>query len=212
MHAMVIRSNDPITEIQNKTSHGFGSLYEYCGTYMHFTSPKNPNWHGTMIDEYYALLVSGTWELVPQPSHRHIVRCKWVFKLKRKADGFVDCYKTRLVAEWFDQQEDIDYEKTFSPIIKPITICKILALATSGGWAIHQLDVKTTFIHGFLDETIFTQQPPDFVNPKWPHQVCLKHSLYELKQATRAWFQHLNTYHFELGFCGFKVDISLFIK
>jgi hypothetical protein len=82
-----------------------------------------------MTAEYNALISNGTWTLCPRPFHKHVIRNKWVYKLKQKSDGTIDRYKARLVAKGFEQQDGIDYTETFSLVIKPATIRLILALA-----------------------------------------------------------------------------------
>jgi hypothetical protein len=117
----------------------------------------------------------------------NIVGAKWVFRIKRNADGSIERYKARLVAKGFHQQEGIDYFETYSPVVKPITIRTVLSLAISAGWYIKQVDVSNAFLHGHLQETVYMSQPPVFVNPMYPDAVCLlKKALYGLKQAPRA--------------------------
>ena len=164
-------------------------------------------------EEYNALISNGTWSLVPPPPNQHIIGCKWVFKMKRTSNGSIDRYKARLVAKGFNQKQGVDYEETFSPVIKPVTVRTVLSLAISGGWSIRQLDVKNTFSHGYLSETVYMKQPPGFVDPTNPSYVCRLHrSLYGLKQAPRAWFNRLSTQLLKLGFIGSRADTSLFIK
>jgi transposase InsO family protein len=172
---------------------------------------KNPCWLDAMQTEYNALLSNKTWSLCPRPSHKKVVRNKWVFKLKQKSDGTIDRYKARLVAKGFDQEGGVDFNETFSPVIKPATIWLVLALAVHFGWFIHQLDISNAFLHGFLEEEVFMEQPKGFEDPLLPDYVCRLHkSLYGLKQAPRAWFMRLSQALMDLGFVGSVVDTSLF--
>ena len=97
-----------------------------------------------MDAEFNALLRNGTWELVPKSSHVPI-SCKWIFRIKRKADGSLDKYKAHLVAKGFLQQYGRDYFETFSSVTKPVTIRVVLSLALSHGWPLRQLDVNNAF-------------------------------------------------------------------
>ena len=141
------------------------------------------------------------------------INCKWIFKLKYKANGSIECHKARLVAKGFKQEDGFDYDETFSPVVKITTVRILLSLAISKKWFIHQLDVSNVFLHGDLKELIFMEQLPGFVNTNFPHHVCqLKKSLYGLKQAPLAWFLKLSTYLLSLGFSASKTDTSLFFK
>jgi len=132
--------------------------------------------------------------------------------VKQKADGSLDKFKACLVARGFQQQYEIDYSDTFSPVVKYSTIRAILALAIHFQWSTRQLDVSNAFLHGTLEEEVFMEQPQGFVDSKFPQHVCRLHkSIYGLKQAPRAWFHKLASTLLSLRFIESKVDYSLFI-
>ena len=142
-----------------------------------------------MRDEFHALQQNNTWTLVPKPPGVNVVSGKWVFHHKFHSDGTLARYKARWVCRGFSRQHGIDFDETFSSVVKPSTIRVVLSLAVSFSWPIHQLDVKNAFLHGTLNETVYCQQPSAFENPSFSNSVCLLHkSLYGLKQAPRAWF------------------------
>ena len=115
----------------------------------------DPLWKRAMDIEFDALQRNSTWTLVSPARGQNIIDCKWVFKIKHKADGSIDRYKARLVAKGFRQQYGIDYEETFSPVVKPATIRLVLSIAVSKGWELRQLDVQNAFLHGVLEETVY---------------------------------------------------------
>jgi hypothetical protein len=169
------------------------------------------NWKIAMNNEIDALMKNKTWHLVPPQSGRNVIDCKCVFKIKRKVDGSLDRYKARLVAKGFKQRYGVDYEDTFSPVIKSTTIRIVLSIAVSRGWHLRQLDVHNAFLHGNLEEDVYMRQPPDYENKSKPNYVCkLDKALYGLKQAPRAWYSRLNAKLCELGFQSSKADTSLF--
>jgi hypothetical protein len=156
---------------------------------------RDPYWRHAMQEEYDALTLNKTWTLVPSPPGANIVSGKWIFRHKYNSDGSLSRHKARWVVWGFSQQPGIDYDETFGPVVKPATIRLVLSLAISSSWPIHQLDVKNAFLHGYLDEVVYSQQPSGFVDPHHPDYVCRLHkSLYGLKQAPRAWFQRFATY------------------
>ena len=172
----------------------------------------NPNWKRAMDEEFMALQSNKTWRLVPQVPGRNVIDCKWVYKIKKNADGSIERYKARLVAKGFKQRYGLDYEDTFSPVVKSATIRLVLSLAVSRGWSLRQLDVKNAFLHGILEEEVYMRQPPGYQDKNLPHYVCkLEKALYGLKQAPRAWYSRLSVKLQQLGFKPSKGDTSLFI-
>jgi histone deacetylase 1/2 len=169
------------------------------------------HWKEAMDIEYNALLKNNTWHLVPPKKGSNIIDCKWVFKVKLKADGTLDKYKARLVAKGFKQRFGIDYEDTFSPVVKMSTIRVILSIAVSRGWSLRQLDVQNAFLHGILEEEVYMRQPPGYTDKSHPNFVCkLDKAIYGLKQAPRAWYARLSAKLIALGFTPSKADTSLF--
>jgi histone deacetylase 1/2 len=171
----------------------------------------NKNWKEAMDIEYNALMKNNTWHLVPPKKGSNIIDSKWVFKIKYKADGSLDKYKALLVAKGYKQRFGIDYEDTFSPVVKMSTIRLILSIAVSRGWSLRQLDVQNAFLHGILEEEVYMRQPPGYIDKSCPNYVCkLDKALYGLKQAPRSWYARLRAKLMALGFIPSKADTSLF--
>ncbi|GJW14041.1 ribonuclease H-like domain-containing protein, partial [Tanacetum coccineum] len=163
-----------------------------------FHALRDPKWKQAMCDEYKALIDNKTWVLVPCQPNVNIVRSMWLYKHKYNADGSLSRYKARLVANGHSQQQGIDCDETFSPVVKPATIRTILSLAVSRQWPIHQLDVKHAFLHGHLTKTVYMHQPPGFTNSAHSDYVCLlQKSLYGLKQAPKLGFSDFPAMLFE---------------
>jgi hypothetical protein len=172
----------------------------------------DPNWRAAMEDEYGALMSNGTWKLVSWPRHSNVVTGKWIFTHKLRADGSFDRYKAHWVLRGFTQRPGVDYDETFSLVMKPATVRTVLSIAVSRDWPIQQLDVKNTFLHGTLTETVYCSQPTGFADPAHPNLVCrLKKSLYGLKQAPRAWYSRFASFLLSQGFAEAKSDTSLFV-
>jgi hypothetical protein len=161
--------------------------------------------------EYDALEKNQTWHLVPPEGIKNVIDCKWVYKVKRKADDTFDRNKARLVAKGFKQRYGIDYEDTSSPVVKAATVRIILSIAVSRGWMLRQLDVQNAFLHVILEEKVYMKQPPGYENKMKPGYVCkLEKAIYGLKQAPRAWYSRLSEKLMKLGFQMSKADTSLF--
>jgi hypothetical protein len=173
---------------------------------------SDARWRVAMTQEFEALIANDTWTLCLRPKQQHVIRNKWVYKIKQRPDGSIERFKARLVAKGFEQQNGVDYTDTFSPVIKSSTIRIVLALAVHFDWPIRQFDVSNAFLHGSLMEEVFMEQPQGFVDATKPDYVCKLHkSIYGLKQAPRAWFKCLSSTLLDLGFVASLVDSSLFI-
>jgi hypothetical protein len=134
-----------------------------CELVTYRQAASDSRWQAAMQLEFDALIQNGTLTLYPRPQLHNVIRNKWVFKIKRKADGSIERFKARLVARGFDQQSGIDYTETFSPVIKASTIRVILTLVVHFDWPIRQLDVSNAFLQGSLGEEVYMEQPPSFV-------------------------------------------------
>jgi hypothetical protein len=143
---------------------------------------RNPKWDNAMDEKMAALDANATWELVVLPEHKKAIGCKWVYKIKHNVDGSMSRYKARLVAKGYTQTYGIDYEETCSLVVKMTTVRAIIAMAAAKGWSLHQMDVKNVFLHGDLQEEVYMEQPPGYVDQTHPNLVCrLKKTLYGLK-------------------------------
>ena len=176
-------------------------------------SKQSENWKIAAKEEYSSLQKHNTWELVDLPNGANLVGCKWVFKTKRKADGTVDRFKARLVAQGYSQEEGIDFDEVFAPVAKYKSIRTVLAIANQLDLDIHQMDVKSAFLNGELHEDIYMKQPEGFVDEINPSKVCrLKKSLYGLKQSARCWNQVIDKYLKSSGYIQSDADACIYYK
>ncbi|WVZ93189.1 hypothetical protein U9M48_039191 [Paspalum notatum var. saurae] len=170
------------------------------------------NWVNAIHEELENFERNHVWDLVePSPNCRPI-GTKWVFKNKQSEDGMVVRNKTRLVTQGFCQKEGIDYEETFAPVARLEAIRILLAFAASKGFKLQQMDVKSAFLNGFIEEEVYVRQPPGFESAKFPDRVYkLRKALYGLKQAPRAWYARLKSFLLKSGFVMGSVDKTLFL-
>lgn len=154
---------------------------------------ERAEWLKAMRAELLAHERNGTWELVDLPDGRYVIGCRWVCKLKYHADGRVDRYKARLVAQGFAQIFGLDYHETHAPTLRYVSLRLILALAAGRDLDLQQLDVTTAYLNADIGDEVYMRQPEGFVDEQRPHAVCrLKKALYGTKQAAHMWNNEVN--------------------
>ncbi|KAK1647900.1 hypothetical protein QYE76_065705 [Lolium multiflorum] len=164
-------------------------------------SPDSNKWQEAMKSEMGSMYDNKVWTLVDLPDSRKAVENKWIFKRKTDADGNVTVYKARLVAKGFRQIQGVDYDETFSPVAKLKSVRILLAIAAFFDYEIWQMDVKTAFLNGDIEEELYMVQPKGFVDPKNADKVCkLQRSIYGLKQASRSWNRRFDKVIKDFGF------------
>jgi hypothetical protein len=174
---------------------------------------QKKQWKEAMTEEHQPIMKNDVWEIVPRPKEKSVVTSKWVYKIKHAADGSVDKYKARFVARGFSQEEGEDYDETFAPVARYTSIRAIMSLASSMGWSLHQMDVKTTFLNVAIEEEVYIEQRQGFeVHSRDTHVCTPKKALYRLKQAPRAWYARIDNYLMRLGFSKNHVDPNLYYK
>jgi hypothetical protein len=128
-----------------------------------------------MVEEYTSIMKNEVWDIVPRLEGKSMVSSRWLYKIKHVADGIIEKYKARFVARGFSQKEGVDYEETFAPITRYTSIREVMSLVSIMGWRIHQMDVKTTFLNGIIEEEVYIEQPRGFeVSGKDTHVCKLK--------------------------------------
>lgn len=174
-------------------------------------APDWAEWEKAIGVEMENLKAHGTYVLVERPAGAHVIGSTLVFHRKRDAEGEVTQHKVRVVAQGFAQIPGIDFDETFAPVAKPSSLRLMIALAARFGWPMVQLDVKSAYLNGELDEVIYMRQPPGTAAPGDEHLVCLlKKSLYGLKQAGRAWYQTYRGAMTTLGMTRSEADHACF--
>ncbi|GJQ90262.1 retrovirus-related pol polyprotein from transposon TNT 1-94 [Tanacetum coccineum] len=182
--------------------------------------PKNVNealgdesWIVAMQEELNQFVANDVWELVPQPRNMTIIGTKWVFRNKLDENGIVSRNKARLVAQGYNQQEGIDYDETYAPVARLESIRILLAYACALDFKLFQMDVKSAFLNGFINEEVYVAQPPGFIDFEKPdHVYKLKKALYGLKQAPKAWYDRLKAFLIKHEYKMGMVDNTLFTK
>ncbi|WVZ85242.1 LOW QUALITY PROTEIN: hypothetical protein U9M48_032189 [Paspalum notatum var. saurae] len=173
---------------------------------------SDPNWVNAMHEELENFERNHVWDLVEPPPNCRPIVTKWVFKNKQGEDGMVVRNKARLATQSFCHKEGIDYEETFAPVARLKAIRILLAFAASKGFKLQQMDVKSAFLNGFIEEEVYVRQTPGFESARFLDRVYkLRKALYGLKQAPRAWYARLKSFLLKSGFVMGSVDKTLFL-
>jgi len=153
------------------------------------------------------------WVLEAPPKNKNIISTKWVFRNKQDEHGVVVRNKARLVAKGFSQVKGLDFDETFAPVARLEAIRILLAYSSHHNIKLYQMNMKSAFLNGFINELIYVEQPPGFEDPRNPNHVYRLHkALYGLKQALRAWYERLRDFLIMQGFKIGRVDTTLFTK
>ena len=174
---------------------------------------RDKKWKSAMDEEMRAIIHNNTWELVELPKGSQPIGVKWVFKKKMNAQGEIERYKARLVAKGYKQKAGVDYDEVFAPVARMETIRLLISQAAQFKWPIFQMDVKTAFLNGVLEEEVYVEQPLGYMKAGEEKKVLkLKKALYGLKQAPRAWNTRIDTYFKENGFEQCPYEHALYVK
>ncbi|CAL5340443.1 unnamed protein product [Camellia sinensis] len=195
-------------------------IYESCQFALTVSDPMTygeaatkEEWQRAMVEELAAIEKNRTWEMMDLPEGKNAIGLKWVFKTKFGADGSIQKHKARLVAKGYAQQHGIDFEETFSPVARFETVRIIFALAAQLQWPVYQLDVKSAFLNGDLQEEVYVTQPEGFmIEGKETKVYKLRKALYGLKQAPRAWYSKIDGYFQQNGFLRSENEPTLYMK
>ncbi|GJR66568.1 putative ribonuclease H-like domain-containing protein [Tanacetum coccineum] len=174
---------------------------------------EDESWVEAMQEELLQFKLQQVWVLVDLPNGAKVIGTKWVYRNKKDERGVVVRNKARLVAQGHRQEEGIDYDEVFAPVARIEAIRLFLAFASFMGFIVYQMDVKSAFLYGTIDEEVYVSQPPGFVDPDHPTKVYkVVKALYGLHQAPRAWYATLSTFLVKHGYRRGTIDKTLFIR
>ncbi|GJT53899.1 putative ribonuclease H-like domain-containing protein [Tanacetum coccineum] len=174
---------------------------------------EDEGWVDAMQEELLQFEIQKVWILVDLPYGKKAIGTKWVYRNKKDERGVVVRNKARLVAQGHRQEEGIDYDEVFAPVARLEAIRIFLAFASYMGFIVYQMDVKSAFLYGKIDEEVYVSQPPGFLDPKYPEKVYkVVKALYGLHQAPRAWYATLSTFLLKNGYRRGTIDKTLFLK
>jgi hypothetical protein len=165
------------------------------------------------MEELSIIQKNNTWTLVDRPEGRKVIRVKWIYRMKLNVDNSINKHKARLVVKGYAQIFGVDYSDTFTLVARLDTIRLLLAISAQKGWKVFQLDVKSAFLNGVLQEKIYVEQPDGFVIQGAKDKVyLLQKALYGLKQAPRAWYSRIDEHLLNLGFVKSLSEAILYVK
>nr|GEU83394.1 retrovirus-related Pol polyprotein from transposon TNT 1-94 [Tanacetum cinerariifolium] len=174
---------------------------------------QDESWTMAMQEERNQFKSHDVWSLVSPLKNQTIIGTKWVFKNKLDENGVVSRNKARLVAQGYNQQEGIDFDETYAPVARLESIRILFAYACAHNFKLYQMDVKSAFLNGFINEEVYVAQPLGFIDSKKPnHAFKLKKALYSLKQAPKAWYDRLKAFLIDHEYTMRLVDNTLFTK
>ncbi|GJZ79885.1 putative ribonuclease H-like domain-containing protein [Tanacetum coccineum] len=174
---------------------------------------EDGSWVEAMQEELLQFKLQQVWVLVDLPNGAKVIGTKWVYRNKKDERGVVVRNKARLVAQGHRQEEGIDYDEVFAPVARIEAIRLFLAFASFMGFIVYQMDVKSAFLYGTIDEEVYVSQPPGFVDPDHPTKVYkVVKALYGLHQAPRAWYATLSSFLEKHGYKRGTIDKTLFIR
>jgi hypothetical protein len=223
----IVRKNHPKNQIIGDINKGVQTRRKLIKdseqshvVFLSMTEPKNfdeasqhDDWIRAMNEELDQIEKNNTWELVPRPEDKNVIGSKWVFKNKMNEKGQVVINKSKLVCKGYEQVEGRDFDETFAPVERLETIKMFLAYSCHKNFKVYQMDVKSAFLNGDLEEEVDMEQPGGFSLKDNLDYVCkLKKALYGLKQAPRAWYYRLENFLQDKGYKKVIVDNNLYIK
>ncbi|GJS20821.1 putative ribonuclease H-like domain-containing protein [Tanacetum coccineum] len=215
-----ITTTYPVPSTPNIRIHKDHSLDHVIGDVQSGEEPKkviqalkDPSWIEAMQEELLQFKLQQVWTLVDLPHGKRAIGTKWVYRNKKDERGIMIKNKTRLVAQGYTQEERIDYDEVFAPVARIEAIRLFLAYASFKDFIVYQMDVKSAFLYGKIEEEVYVCQPPGFEDLEFPDRVYkVENALYDLHQAPRAWYDTFSTYLLDNGFQRGQIDKTFFIK
>ena len=173
---------------------------------------QDDDWYNAMKEEIEKIEKNKTWTLVLRPTDKNVIGTKWVFRNKLDENGEITRNKARLVCKGY-AQEGLDYGETFSLVARMEGVGTFLAYVAYKEFKVYQMDVKSTFLNGILEEEVYIEQPEGFIDENNKDKVCKLHkTLYGLKKAPRAWYERLHMYLVQIGFERTDDNSYMYIK